>query len=619
MVYLLHRVSFVPLIKLLFTTLLTIGTLSTPALAVNEIAPNTTLTSISVPADYTNAHNIQLQLISDEELARGGLLQRLRSGFAMRELDSPLVAKYERWYARRPEYMNRMMDRASLYLYYITSEVERRGMPSEIALLPMIESAFKPDAYSHSNAAGIWQFMPATGRHFGLRQNWWYDGRRDIIGATNGALNYLGKLHTLFGDWQLALAAYNWGEGAVQRAQRKNRRKGLPTDYSSLKLPHETRNYLPKLLAIKNIVADPSRFGLALHDIPNEPYFVAVPTTGHIDVELITQLANISAKDFTALNPAHNRPVILQDNCDFILLPTDKAKLFQRNLENYNKPLVSWQAYHARKGERLDLLAPRFGLSVKELMTVNSLTSRKRLRHGQTLIVPLNEKSRDKETAFQAFNMHLLIAPRYNNRHHLVRRGETLGLIAHRYHISVASLIRINGGTSRIRVGQKISLSRSSAQRHRRAPRYDNRHHLVRRGETLGLIAHRYHISVASLIRINGGTNRIRAGQKISLSRSSAHRHRRAPRYNNRHHLVRRGETLGLIAHRYHISIASLIRINGGTSRIRAGQKISLSRSSAHRHRRAKHRKRHISHRNTRKHTASGSTRKPINLAYRNK
>ena len=175
----------------------------------------------------------------------------------MRQLDSKLIANHEKWYAGRPDYVERMTDRAQRYLFYIVGEVERRGMPSEIALLPMIESAFNPGAYSTGHASGIWQFIPSTGKNFGMQQNWWYDGRRDVISATNGALDYLQKLHGMFGDWELALAAYNCGENAVLRAQAHNRKLGLPTRYTSLKLPKETRNYVPKLLAIKNIIADP--------------------------------------------------------------------------------------------------------------------------------------------------------------------------------------------------------------------------------------------------------------------------------------------------------------------------------------------------------------------------
>ncbi|MDO8350722.1 MAG: transglycosylase SLT domain-containing protein, partial [Gallionella sp.] len=324
--------------------------------------------------------------------------------------------------------------------------------------LPMIESAFNPGAYSTSNASGLWQFIPSTGKNFGLQQNWWYDGRRDIVNATTGALDYLEKLHAMFGDWELALAAYNWGEGAVSRAQERNRKKGLAVNYASLTLPDETRNYLPKLLAIKNIVANPQRFGLVLPALSNEPYFAAVSFAKHIDVKLAAQLADISREEFIALNPAHNRPVILQDNNDFILLPVDKVETYQTNLENYDKPLVSWQAYRARKGERLDQLAPRFGLSVEGLKKINSLSARGNLSNGETLLVPLDGDSDDSE--FEAFNMHLHPVSRADlhatTLKHTVRKGETLAKLARRYNVSVDKLSSWNGRTKQVRTGQTL-------------------------------------------------------------------------------------------------------------------------------------------------------------------
>jgi len=383
----------------------------------------------------------------------------------MRDLDSPLVARHEKWYASRPDYVARMTERARRYLYHITVEVERRGMPSEIALLPMIESAFNPGAYSTSRASGIWQFIPSTGKNFGMQQNWWYDGRRDVISATNGALDYLQKLHDMFGDWELALAAYNWGEGAVQRAQARNRKRRLPVNYTSLKMPNETRNYVPKLLAVKNIVANPASFGLVLEDIPDNPYFAAVSTTKHIDVKLAAQLADIPMEEFAALNPAHNRPVILQDNSDLILLPVDAVETFRANLENYDKPLVSWQAYQPKKGERLDHLAPRFGLSVETLKSVNGLSGRAKVSTGQTLLVPVNGEESEADEEFEAFNMHL--SPTGDSAvKHIVRKGDTLGGIARRYHVSVAGLKEWNKGALKIlRVGQAINVMQAASRK----------------------------------------------------------------------------------------------------------------------------------------------------------
>ncbi len=408
-----------------------------------------------------------LALLLDTDLPQRNLWQRIRNGYGLQELDTALVARHERWYASQPDYVARMTDRARLYLYHIVREVERRGMPSEIALLPMIESAFNPTAYSPSNASGIWQFIPSTGKHFGMQQNWWYDGRRDVIGATNGALDYLQKLHDEFGDWELALAAYNCGEHCIERAQARNRKKHKPTDFLSLKLPNETRNYVPKLLAVKHIISDPASFGVVLADIPNVPYFAAITPPRHIDVSLAASLAEVSMEDFNALNPGNSRPVILQEDSTRILIPAAKAETFLVNLENHDKPLVSWQAYQSKKGESLDKLAEHFGIAVEKLRKANGISSSVKVSSGQQLLVPAENDDPNRE--FVAFNMHL--APTLDDSHlilHTVRRGETLGSIARHYHVSLASLRQRNGNRTLIRPGQKLAVAGTGSYGHRR-------------------------------------------------------------------------------------------------------------------------------------------------------
>ena len=433
------------------------------------LALNSPLFDTSEPKYLPSARNVMIELLPEVPVAQqssiyapstSDLWKRIRDGFSMGELDSKLVTKHEKWYASHPDYVDRMTERARRYLFYITEEVERRGMPTEIALLPMVESAFNPGAYSVSRASGIWQFIPSTGKKFGMEQNWWYDGRRDVINATNGALDYLQNLHDMFGDWELALAAYNCGEGAVQRAQAYNRKHGRPTNYASLKLLKETRNYVPKLMAIKNIISDPTKFALTLPDIPNEPYFAVVATASHIDVKLAAQLADISEEEFTALNPAHTRPVILQDNSDLILLPIDKMNTFAENLESYDKPLVTWQSYQPKKGERLDKLAPRFGMSLENLKLVNGISRHGNISNGQTLLVPVNDE--ESEAEFQVFNMHLADDHGRATRHR-VRKGETLSHIARRYHVSVAKLRQWNGPLKIIRPGQVIAVTQPAS------------------------------------------------------------------------------------------------------------------------------------------------------------
>ena len=440
------------------------------------IAPPQALPSpVAIPSPpvfvMPSVEPIPIPLLSQEipataaQLVQMDVWQRIRNGFTLQELNSPLVAQHEKWYASRPDYVARMTDRAQRYLYFIIDEVEKRGMPSEIALLPMIESAFNPGAYSGARASGIWQFISSTGKNFGMQQNWWYDGRRDVISATTGALDYLQKLHAMFGDWELALAAYNCGENCVQRAQGRNRKLGLPVNYTSLKLPRETRSYVPKLLAIKNIVNNPARFGLGLQSIANQPYFAPVVTARHIDVKLAAEMAGISLEEFTALNPAHNRPVILQQNADVLLLPVDKVSLFQANLERHSAPLVSWQAYKSKKGERLDKLAPRFGLSVEKLCSINGLSIHAKLRPGQELLVPRMDD--DAENEFEVFNTHLAPSEPFlaSAVSHTVRRGDTLSSIARRYHVSLGKLKSWNKNTKILRPGQRIYIVQSDKPR----------------------------------------------------------------------------------------------------------------------------------------------------------
>jgi len=315
--------------------------------------------------------------------------ERIRRGYKMPDIDGPLVKEWENWYASRPDYVARMIERSSRILFHVMEEVERRGMPSEIALLPMIESAYNPVAYSRSHASGIWQFIPSTGKLFGLRQNWWYDGRRDIVAATNAALDYLEKLYGMFGSWDLALASYNWGEGAVGRAMARNEARGLPTDYASLNMPAETRGYVPKLIAVKHIIANPARYGLQLADVPNEPYFATVPVKRHMDVKLAAKLAEIPLDEFKFLNPAHNKPVIKRGAGETIVLPLNKIDVFLANLKTNEQPLVSWQAHTVRPGERPEKIAARYGMTLHELKEVNGISDRRRIATGQPLLVPL--------------------------------------------------------------------------------------------------------------------------------------------------------------------------------------------------------------------------------------
>jgi membrane-bound lytic murein transglycosylase D len=316
------------------------------------------------------------------------LWQRIRNGFAIPDLDSPLVLQRQASYAATPAQLRINFERARRYLHHIVEEIERRNMPTELALLPMVESSYNPMALSSARAAGLWQFVPSTGRQYNLQQNWWYDGRRDIVASTSAALEYLQKLYEMYGDWYLALASYNWGEGSVGRAIEKNRAAGLPTDYLSLQMPDETRNYVPKLQAIKNIVLDPGAFGLVLDPIENRPYFVTVTLTRDIDLDVAAQLAEMPLDELRRLNPAHNRPMIESSVAPTLVLPADRAERFARNLATTNKPLSSWSTYTARAGDKLARVAAAYGIAADRLAALNGLPVKARLAPGQTLLVP---------------------------------------------------------------------------------------------------------------------------------------------------------------------------------------------------------------------------------------
>jgi membrane-bound lytic murein transglycosylase D len=396
------------------------------------------------------------------------LWYRIVKGYAVPEINGPLVEKWERWYAERPEYVARMIDRSRRYLYHIVNEIDQRGMPLDIALLPMIESAFNPTALSSARASGIWQFMPSTGKHFGLQQNFWFDSRRDVIAATDKALDYLQKLNGDFGDWQLALAAYNWGEGNVGRAMQRNQSRGLPTDYAGLAMPNETRNYLPKLQAVKNIVREPEKYGLVLADIPDAPYFTVVKVDRKMDVKRAAELAELPEEEFLALNPQHNRPVMAGADEFTILLPIDKAEVFAAKLELHHQPLVSWQAYRIKDGETLPQVAAKFGLSVETLRAINGIGSRSRIARGHPLLVPAERPTPAADASLE--RAVFTVVPQGRTFYHTVRRGETLTSIANRYGVTAAELREWNRlSQSAVAAGRQLRVTsdvvRTSAAR----------------------------------------------------------------------------------------------------------------------------------------------------------
>ena len=368
---------------------------------------------------------------------------RIRRGFAMPDLDNDLVRNREQWYASRPDYMLRMTERSRPYMFHIVEELERRKMPTELALLPFIESAFNPQAVSSAKAAGMWQFMPATGKYFDLKQNLFRDERRDVLESTRAALDYLQKLYTMFGDWHLALAAYNWGEGSVGRALARNKAQGLPLTYSDLRMPNETRFYVPKLQAVKNIVAQPEAFNTELPLIQNHPFFKSVAIERDIDVAMAAKLANVSLEDFKALNPAMNRPVILAAGTPHILLPWDNATVFETNLQSRpERRLSSWTAWQAPRTMGAEEVAKLVGMTAEQLRSVNGIPARMLVKAGSTLLVPRQGKLDSDVTEHLADNGHLLLAPEVVLRKILIkaRAGDTLSRLASRHGVSAANV-----------------------------------------------------------------------------------------------------------------------------------------------------------------------------------
>jgi membrane-bound lytic murein transglycosylase D len=397
-----------------------------------------------VPVDPLRP-DVRLDL--NDRSAQTDLWVRVRQGFTMPDLDSDLVRNREQWYATRPDYVQRMTERGGRYLFHIVEELERRGMPTELALLPFIESAFNPQAMSSANASGMWQFIPGTGRDYALKQNVFRDDRRDVLASTRAALDYLQRLNAMFGDWHLALAAYNWGEGNVQRAIARNEKLGLPTDYASLKMPTETQYYVPKLQAVKNIIARPADFGLTLPVLMNHPYFLSVPIERDMDVAVAIKLAGMPLDEFQTLNPQMNKPVILAAGTPQILLPYDNANEFVRELPLHRGPLASWTAWVAPKTLHPSAAAKQIGMSEAQLREVNRIPPRMLVKAGSTLLVPRNEHRQADVSVEIADNAMMSLAPDAPPPRRVslkAGRKDNVASIAKRYRVSATQVAQWN-------------------------------------------------------------------------------------------------------------------------------------------------------------------------------
>jgi membrane-bound lytic murein transglycosylase D len=455
------------------------------------------------------------------------LFDRIRAGFKLDDHpEEPGIDRQLDWFAANPEYLQRSFGRSELYLYHIVTQLEARGMPLEIALLPVVESAFEPYAYSRARASGLWQFIPDTGSRFGLKQDWWYDGRRDIVESTRAALDYLQALHDQFnGDWLLAIAAYNCGEMAVERAVDFNRAAGKPIDFWSLRLPAETRAYVPKLLAMKRLVTDPETYGLSISHIPNQPYFARVDTHGQINLKLAAEIAGITDEELYELNPAFHRWATDPSGPNFLLLPVDGAQVFTENITQVTEEQrMGLTHYAVRKGDSVVSVARHFGTSVNVIRDLNGLPAG-RLTVGADLRVP------SSIAAMLPAKVMLAAARvdgkvRENRRERRVRiqvvhAGESLWSIARRHHINVNTLASMNGMRpgDALRAGQKIRFSTTTSVPRSKASSGRRVIYVVRAGDSLRQIAKLFQVTVSQILAWNGMSSEthILKGQKLTI------------------------------------------------------------------------------------------------------
>jgi len=489
-----------------------------------------TLPQQPIATESITTHDLNQQLAAHRPQ---DLWQRIREGFSLPSSEHARTISERRWYARHQEYIDRTAERAQPYLHFIVEEAARRNIPMELALLPVVESAFQPFAYSHGRAAGIWQFIPGTGRMYGLKQNWWYDGRRDITASTLAAFNYLEALNREFsGDWLLALAAYNSGSGTVRKAIRKNRRRGKPTDFWSLKLPRETRAYVPKLLAIRDIVANPEQHNIVMTSIADEPYFEKVPTGSQIDLARAAELAGIPLKQLYRLNPAFNRWATDPDGPHHLLVPLEKSVQFKQNLAELPKESrVKWARHRIRNGETLGHIANRYKTTVAVIKDVNKIRGHM-IRAGKNLIIPVAAR-RPGSYSLSATQRAKAIknSPKKGIKlTHTVQRGDTLWDISRAHNVGTRQLARWNAMAPRdtLRPGQKLVIWKSAAK----VAQSNNPNitpalnevtqrirYVVRRGDSLSRISQRFRVSVNNLKRWNPRARGkyLQPGQRLTL------------------------------------------------------------------------------------------------------
>lgn len=537
---------------------------------------------------------------------------RVRDGFKIPNMKNSVVDENLAKYSKRPDYLQRMANRSQKYLYHIIEEVTTRGMPTEIALLPFVESAFVTNAKSRVKAAGLWQFMPATGKHYELDQTMWKDERYDVLQSTSAALTYLQRLHDEFNDWPLAFAAYNWGEGNVRRAIKRNQSLGLPTDYMSLKMPAETRNYYPKLQAIKNIVQNPNDYGIKLPTIYNEPFFVQIFKDQDIDVKRAANLAGMSHEEFSTLNPSFNRPVIVASHNHSMLMPTDKLDQFIENLVAYRtsgKPLSSWTTYRVKPEDTVASIARKAHMTETALREANQIPAGRRIKPGSLVLVSkASGLGNAEDISSDTIDASFALAQDYRRVTYRVRRGDNMRSVARRLGVSPATIMKSNGLRSqRLRVGQTLRVNvpivtrqttssrPSTARSTPDTPVASTKFYVVRKGDTLYSIANRYGISASALRNANNiSGNNISVGQRLTINASGTPTKRhvvleevpaklqkqvnKRPLANKATYKVRKGDTLFSIASSANMSVNQLKKLNGvRNNNLKVGQTLKLA------------------------------------------
>lgn len=475
------------------------------------------------------------------------LWSRLRDGYQFSEIDDSRIEKQVNQYLTYPKYIEKVAERGNEYLYHIINELEARDMPLELALLPIVESSFDPFANSPSNASGMWQFIPSTGSHLGLKQNWWYDGRRDVLASTDAALTYLSQLYKQFDeDWLLALAAYNAGGGSVSRAIQANKQKGKPTDFWSLDLPEQTRAYVPRLLAISKIILEAEQYKIRLPQIDNEPYFETVDTGTQIDLAQAASLAGLDLDELHRLNAGFNRWATDPQGPHRLLIPVDKAESFRQALGDLPEDSrVAWEHYKVKSGDTLLALAKRFNTSVDIIRDQNKLNGHM-LRVGQTLLIPSTgapatllaraeppsrSESKAQPDKVQPDKVQPLNARANNNGRqttYTVKSGDTLWSIAKRHQVSVADLTKWNNLSSKgtLKANQKLVVWNKAdtagaqlAAQAKAAATGRKVDYQVRNGDSLARIAGKFKLSVDDILRWNplDSPHALKPGQSLTL------------------------------------------------------------------------------------------------------